>query len=236
MVINHEYKCVFVHVPKTAGTSITKSLQRLPGNSKRWVASNTKHETLRDVRARVLRRKSITDRLLERSLDKYSTFAFVRNPWDRMSSLYYYLRRKKSRSEIETVSSFKDFVLQAAEGRKWIANMHSMKQQLQFFTLEDGMVDMDFVGHYEYLDEDIRLLRDYIGCPIEPEVTNSSANYRMDYRLKYDSEMVDIIGQLFREDCSLFGYGFEDPRPKRRFSSRLMIRADHSSAKDRESE
>ena len=66
---------IFIHVPKTAGTSIAAALGR----------RKCIHGTSRDYRT-----------LLGRRYDEMFSFAFVRNPRDRFMSLYRYARMRES--------------------------------------------------------------------------------------------------------------------------------------------
>jgi len=71
VVINEELKFVFVHVPKTAGQAIHRSLPRARKNP--WPT----HTILADI---------------EKG-DKFA-FGFVRNPWGRLVSLYHFMVQK----------------------------------------------------------------------------------------------------------------------------------------------
>jgi hypothetical protein len=217
MVINDEKKFVFVHVPKSAGTSIMLSLQSLPGNNVRWLAK-TKHETLYELHTNVQQRLSAAENLSHRTPIGYFSFCFVRNPWDRMSSLYRYLCEKRPRAEIETISSFKDFLIKAREGTEWICGLHSMRPQVDYFYFPDRKSPIDFIGHFEYLENDTNLISKRIAHPILLSRENKSSNSTTDYRHDYDNEMVEVVESIFSDDCLQFGYEFEKRYPGRRYS------------------
>ena len=71
-MISHKYKCIFIHIQRTAGTSIENWIV-----GKDWwrIDKETKH--LLASQAKVKYRKY---------WDKYFKFSFVRNPWDRVVS------------------------------------------------------------------------------------------------------------------------------------------------------
>lgn len=73
MNISHKHKCIFFHVPKTGGSSI----EALP----MWDAW-TGHFP---------RAAELGQSLGPAQWENYFKFAFVRNPWDRLVSLYHYL-------------------------------------------------------------------------------------------------------------------------------------------------
>ena len=96
----HYYKCIFVHIPKNAGISVSYTLFGNTGGS---------HRKLIDYE-RVFGRRIVK---------KYFKFAFIRNPWDRLVSTYFFLingglteRDKKwTQKNISAYNDFSDFVL-----------------------------------------------------------------------------------------------------------------------------
>lgn len=67
-----KYKCIFIHVPKTAGVSVAKSLLGKP--TVHWSALN----------CRLIFGKE--------DFNNYFKFSFVRNPFTRLISAYEFLR------------------------------------------------------------------------------------------------------------------------------------------------
>ena len=74
--INFDKKFIFIHIPKTAGMAIGASVGK----------SNPAHFEGKEI-AKRLASKSRND-----SIDNYFKFTFVRNPWDRFLSLYFYCK------------------------------------------------------------------------------------------------------------------------------------------------
>ena len=70
-MINHEYKFIFLHIPKTAGVSVGTTLYDLVGIDDLYDGFKIHH-----------------DIVSEKNLRDYFVFTFVRNPWDRMTSEY----------------------------------------------------------------------------------------------------------------------------------------------------
>ena len=71
--INKENNFVFIHVPKTGGVSIRKSL---------FDQDIGPHTTALDQRIYMGKKK----------YNDFSVIAFVRNPWDRLVSAFFYLK------------------------------------------------------------------------------------------------------------------------------------------------
>jgi hypothetical protein len=95
MIISHKHKFVYVHIPKTGGTSIKDALApygqrftfhegyKIP-NLRRPGASSTSvyHPTASEIRDYFLK--------MGWDWDAYFKFSFIRNPWDQLVSAYYY--------------------------------------------------------------------------------------------------------------------------------------------------
>jgi hypothetical protein len=221
MVINTQYRFIFVHVPKTAGTSVAKSLPGLDGNHTNWLAS-TKHETLAEFNSAIRGRQGKADEFQNHSLNSYFRFAFVRNPWDRMLSFYRFLVEQRPKREIESVTSFRDFLIQAERGVKWIQALYSMRPRVDYFTLAGGRLSLDFLGHFEHLQEDIRAIGSRIGHRIELPHINRSSNSEQDFREHYDGQTIELVANRFTDDIRHFGYTFDQKNPTKRCSASLQ--------------
>jgi hypothetical protein len=86
-MISHKHKFIFVHIPKNAGSSINHELKGLceltssvlKRKSKDIPLAYGKHANDNHMR-----------RLLKNEYGNYYKFCVVRNPWDRMVSIYWY--------------------------------------------------------------------------------------------------------------------------------------------------
>lgn len=65
-------QCIFIHIPKTAGTSVALTLFGHGSRHVPWF----RYQQANPVKYR-----------------RYFKFAFVRNPWDRLVSSYFYLQK-----------------------------------------------------------------------------------------------------------------------------------------------
>ena len=77
-MISHPHKFVFIHIPKTGGSSIETLFLGKP--QRRWAPEINhyfQHATAAELRNRLMNRDNF---------DRYFKFAFVRNPWDRIVS------------------------------------------------------------------------------------------------------------------------------------------------------
>lgn len=190
----HRLKCIYVHIPKTAGTSLTNALlgHSTPGHLPLSWFQHIDPEHYR----------------------QYYKFTFVRNPWDRLVSAYTYMVRKESRGAetaewirfLRGFESFEDFVL------RWVSEENVERQktfvpQHRFVVDKYGMQTLDFVGRFERLQEDYKALCEKLGAG-QP-LPHANRAERSDYREFYTPKTRDIVARVYARDIELFEYTFE---------------------------
>lgn len=127
--------------------------------------------------------------------------AVVRNPWDRMVSVYHYQRQTApQKHDRATGLSFRDYVLAGGSGSA-------------FTTFTDfagdghGRLLVDTVLRVETLDEDFQRLcaeRGLTGV----ELPRKNASARGGYRELYDDDTRQAVSRAFAPDIERFGYTF----------------------------
>ena len=134
-MIDSKNKIIFVHIPKTGGTSIAKMIW-----GKSLTLKEGKHYTIRDYYERY-------------DTDGYYRFSFVRNPYARAQSYYKYLIQHKNPSRINC--SFRD----------WVFNMHGEPMDLflpQIHFVDDSVEIFkfeNFTKSLNALNKKIKLMR-----------------------------------------------------------------------------
>ena len=192
-----KYKCIFVHIPKSAGRSVRESLfDNAPGA----------HRTLAGYQA------VLPPELFAESFK----FTFVRNPWDRLVSAFFYLKNKDMRSNQrwakENLSHFQDF---NAFVTRWLTreNIWSyvfFRPQHQFLCLEDKQPAVDFIGFYENLLPDFRIVCDRIKSSATLQEKNRNSLRTQDFREYYTDETRNIVAEVYADDIQMFGYTFDN--------------------------
>jgi len=220
MLIGYNKPFLFVHIYKTAGTSITSCLipySRLidritygywPSkkiiNALNWIYNGKfnefftgfhKHATAFDAKKKL-------PKLLFDSLFK---FAFVRNPWDWEVSLYHYiLQAKKHRfHKLVKKMSFSEFV-------QWDIDQKPLRQ-VDFLQDDEGNIIVDFIGKYENIKDDLNYIKDKLELTINalPQKNISKNRIYKDFRRYYNSKTIDFVDQYFKKDIEIFNYQFE---------------------------
>ncbi len=128
-MINHEYKCIFVEVPKTGSTSIRSiigSPEKPHLNIKEIKEKNFYEFDLdtTNVFMHFFKRK-----IIELKWKQYFKFGFVRNPWDRVVSLYL----RKEGIQMSKEMSFPEFVHWIQNSSDTSIHPSKHKNQLDWF-------------------------------------------------------------------------------------------------------
>ena len=188
-----QHQCIFIHITKSAGTSISRSLfGYLPY-----------HHTAIDYRVIFGRR----------TFNQYFKFAFVRNPWDRLYSAYRYLRsggwnetdKLWAETSLEDFGDFNCFVKQWLTPRNIDSHIHFWPQY-RFVCDSKGRLLVDYLGYFETLHSDIRKVSARLG--IDASLARYNAGPESDYRTVYDDAARDVVAQVYAQDIKLFGYEF----------------------------
>lgn len=194
-----DHKCIFVHIPKSAGLSVTNSLfGGITGSHMKIV----EYQTM----------------FCQQQFDQYFKFTFVRNPWDRAVSAFFYLKkggmgemnRNWAMRNLGSYSDFDTFV------KQWVnqENIHShshFRPQYKFICLPGKRKPaVDFIGYFENLDADYSFIKKKIGVRAKLQTRNVTNERHRDYRQYYSEETKEIIANVYHEDIELFGYDFDN--------------------------
>jgi len=234
-VIWNKYKCLHIHIPRTAGTSIVNMLGLSPEDrhSKRRAVHRTIHEFDRQ---------------------DYFKFTFVRNPWDRMVS-YFSWRKVKDigkKSGVVTevgAGNHKKFnYINKLDFKYWVKNLHELgydtqhtRNQLDWICKDQWSwnhikqeydyrpkkieLKMDFVGRFENFEHDWNVVVSNLGVahkeqrgiwdkygkfiPIEiTSLLHKRPSEHKAYWKYYDDESIEIVRQRHEDDVNFFDYKF----------------------------
>ena len=181
---------IFIHIPKTGGSSVAKALHGGPSS----------HQPAQ-----------LYLRANSRKFARYFSFAFVRNPYDRLVSSFHFLKsggmneqdRTWAEQNLGQVNDFADFVqncltLELAES--WV----HLRPQCNFITNLDGDLCIDFIGRFESIDADFEQIARRLNLDARLEKTNVGS--RDKYENYYDDSLRAKVAQIYRRDFDLLGY------------------------------
>jgi hypothetical protein len=168
----------------------------------------------------------------------YFKFGFVRNPWDRMVSMYKYFGYQR-------ICGFNEFVCRDFGKDLWRTMRWFVCPQTEYLCDENGELIVDFVGRYEALQADFHEVCRRLGLPPTdlPHVNDtrsgqaradttigrelrklksypwwllrgrSLARIRRPYMDYYNDESREHVSRLYRSDIERFGYSFGETEP-----------------------
>lgn len=200
-MISHKHKFIFIHISKTAGTSIEtvlrdESCQLLPGQ---WDTARIRHTPLNHL---TLQELVDYNGLTPAQLKSYFKFCFVRNPWDRLISEIYcrwmspWFRDLTTEERIRRACAF-------AKEPTGVAN-HLRPQQ--DFVSAAGLA-MDFIGRFEYLEADFAYLCHLLG--IATALPHLNRSTRDTYQTYYTAETQALVAATYQRDIAAFHYEFD---------------------------
>jgi hypothetical protein len=197
-MISHEYKCIFVHQAKCAGTTILKT----------FGLSYWSHPDVDFMNAGV--------RGCNADYPGYFRFSCVRNPYDRFVSGWKYCHFTKYRTLLDVLRHMPMARIQSPDQRdpnfmltEDFANIHVTQAQHERLLREDGKLGVDFLIRYERLQEDFNHVCDVIGKP-RVILSRENTTWRQPYRTYFDRspEARELLEHHFRRDFELFGYHY----------------------------
>ena len=209
-----KWKAIFIHIPKTGGGSIESALLMAYFNLRRWRGLDakrvqnfrkknyshppywTQHFTIEE------RKKHIP----KRRINRYFKFCFVRNPWDRMLSEYFYIKKHEGCNCSEDDSRLKTFdtYLKSSLVCSWPGHAQLQKN---FVLNSEGNLQVDFVGRFENLQQDFDIVCNKINIPT-PKLPHFNETEHGRYTEYYDDETREIVAEKYAQDIEYFGYKF----------------------------
>jgi len=214
MIISAGRRFIFVHIPKTGGTSMALALEARAMKTDILIGDTPKAEKRRrrlkeaPSRGRLWKHSSLADidgLLSLQQIQECFCFTMVRNPWDRMVSYYHWLR----------VQSFDHPAVHLAQlvGFSGFLNDQSIKaairagQYRQYMIAADGQEYAQLYLRLEHFADDAVPLWSHLGFELDlPHVNRSDR--REDYRLYYSDADADLVKSLCRQDIDRFEYRF----------------------------
>lgn len=180
-MISHSHNFLFIQIPKTSTSSIHNSLAQYMKYDYSKIGRHSKY-----LEAAEFYPES----------KNYFKFAFVRNPWDRLLSFYFFRKTDRAKIKIPDDLSLKEFIL-------------TESGQIKFnqYSYIDGFDENSFIGRFENLQRDFNIVCDKIGISRQQLPHTNKTNHKH-YTEYYDNEMREIVAEKYAKDIEYFGYEF----------------------------
>lgn len=215
MIVSKGRGYIFVHIPKTGGTSMALALEARAMKDDVMIGDTPKARNRRrkidaeKARGRVWKHSTLADIDGLYAPDEIaSLFAFtlVRNPWDRLVSYYHWLRVQNFDHPAVKLAQrvgFNSFLFDPHTQDSLRANPYS-----HYMMRADGVEQCQAYIRLEHFEEDSTVLRAHLGFPLHLEQTNTSTR-AADYRGYYSDDTAAVVDEVCAADIARFGYSFD---------------------------
>ena len=197
-MVSHKYKCIYVHIPKTGGTSIENVLQdkTTPKNS------GSTHLKIIDYKNK-----------FSNEYEHYFKFSFVRNPWDRIVSGFHYFESGGNGSIYDSNKkklfgdNFKKFVKNLDAYCK-LKDPHFLEPQYEYIYI-DGKSELNKLFRFEQIKNEFTILRETLNLEVN-NLYKTRISKHKHYTEYYDDETRQIVAEKYAKDIEYFGYEFAE--------------------------
>jgi chondroitin 4-sulfotransferase 11 len=223
MPIDIERNLIFVHIPRTGGTSIERLLGMV--DSRRfWSRKPIPALLIPDRTPQHFTWRELTLHLVG-DYRKAFKFAFVRNPWDRFASEFRWRQLNYHRSvaagkvvselyynsnDLVTIDAFVRTLELSREKRLSARRGFDahLEPQLSFVLDDSEAMVMDFVGRYEQFESHVRSVAARFGVKVGLIPHAQSTRREGDYRQLFSAYSRSAVESFYRDDIREFGYVF----------------------------
>ena len=193
MVWSHKEKIIFVHIPKTGGTTVEHYL-----NLKNCIQG---YCVIKNVAFHHFNWSDYNKLLGNEIYNKYFKFSIVRNPIDRCISEYYWtplnFGYKKGASFDQFLTEVEDIV----KNKRFFDSLyHDHFQSQSYYILDNNKVMVDKIFRFENFLEITDFLSKYTTKEIKPQ---NASNIK---KLKPTEKQIEKIYQIYKEDFENFNY------------------------------
>jgi len=136
--------------------------------------------------------------------EDYFTFSFVRDPWDRIVSLYYWYQSynwndpEGLAKKIRKIPDFDGFV----------KSEFLQQPSCSDYICDSGKSIVDFIGKLENFETDFKNVCNEIGLPEIQILKENISQRKRDYKEYYNEETIQLIAKKYDDDIKNFNYGF----------------------------
>lgn len=183
---------IFIHIPKTGGTSINRALKLPPPDKSKQIA---KHYTLAVIK------KHLPPNIWAEAYK----FAFVRNPYERLFSHYQYrLKHGRVLHNHGQQLSFTEWVKQVLPATE----PNNLQAQHLWISTQEEQIEVDFVGKFEQLTADFQQICSDLNIPKVKLPHLNKSTQQGQYLDAFDEKSKAIAAAYYEKDLQLFNYSF----------------------------
>lgn len=212
-MISNSKGFIFIHIPKTGGSSIEEVLlkhfdEKLIYNSIRETflcCERIEKPLIKEVMGHYMHlcASELKDQYGERRFDDYFKFAVIRNPWDRLCSLYFWAIAStetfdKKRFISKYLPDIGENVDDCCKRELWTTNKYLLDN--------DDNLMVDFVIDFDHLFKDFQIVCDRlkIANTLKCLNVNKKIKIRSSYKQIMGREICEMIRHHYRKEIDRF--------------------------------
>lgn len=216
-MISHKHKCIFIHIPKCAGTTIEEAFGIVTKDN-----SARQNPMLHgwDIKNKLHLQHATPQQLIDKKIispevwDSYYKFIIVRNPWQRAVSSYNWIYNQ----------GFKDSFYNFLKKQGRFSNIlndnsnHSYRGdhltlQKEYLFLNSEKINYDTIIEIENIDEGLKkVIKDLSLDPIFFRNKKNIARKKVEYSYYFNKKNKLLFDCLYEEDIKLLNYTFKNKR------------------------
>jgi hypothetical protein len=229
---------IFVAIPKTGTTSITRVLKTIQKsqdgklsllNERITPGYRLKHglyktgTITKPGRGKHLSAAQIKCILGDEEFDRCFKFTVVRNPWAWMVTCYFYTHVHNEPSAEEkkrrgTTRKFHDLSFEAWTERHWrrlrrlnkfLSRTYPKGSQLSNLVDADGNLLVDYIGRLETIQQSLNDICDGMGVDQRKMPHVNTSGKRPHYSSYYNQRTMEMVREICHQDIQYFGFDFE---------------------------
>ena len=190
MIISHTHKLLYVHIPKTGGTTIHKYIREGGGIIEVQAHAPLKEDTYND----------------------YIKTVIVRNSWQLCVSCYMWecITRKCVLYPGEGINSFEDWLIVQKNNIQECKypKRYLYPKQLTFFSSTNGKILVDRIIPFEDIKTELINLCSKLNIKYNPQIKERSSKYK-DWKSFYNDTTYNLVYDMCKEDIKYFNWEFK---------------------------
>ncbi|GFE65446.1 sulfotransferase family 2 domain-containing protein [Litoreibacter roseus] len=214
MIISRGRGYIFVHIPKTGGTSMAAALENRAMGDDILIGDTTKAKRRRHrlegqaARGRIWKHMTLDDcvgLISAEEVAAFKVFTMVRNPWDRIVSYYHWLTEQSfdhPAVHLAKAQDFSGFLNAPHTIQSLSANPYGSYVSL------NGREQCDLFVRLEHLEEDLPRLENLLDLRIGSLPHLNTSARAGSYRPFYSDADCDLVARIAAPDIARFGYAF----------------------------
>lgn len=223
MIISTQYKFIFVHIPKTAGLSVTDAFGRYGRGRVRTLLRSTLRrlpfrESPEQAHFRVHEPASkMIEKLGRDVFERFLSFSVVRNPFDHAVSHYEYMKQFRIRSTADKVGkmSFEEYLRYRMKPPFWNDTIFArLPDQMYFLVDESEQIVVDRLVRFENLSSELEALAAELRLPqfaLNHVNKTRSKTASRPFQSYYDTGTIDLVRTIYARDFDGLGYSRDLP-------------------------